>query len=678
MSQADTASSSRPLLVSSTQAVLKVVGALYLTVLILVALVAILLWGMLVEKQYGDTAARFGIYGSWWFNALGAVLALNATSALILRLPWKRRDLGFILPHLGLVVLLFGCLLSRRCGVEATVAVAERQSKSEAYKSLGQYLELDGQQHFLLAVASDDPQAEDLKPISVRFTPGPFNWEDYQTTLPWFPWHVAHRDRGVIYDRDGIRLEVLDYLSKSQAVEVPRLVVQATPLTPDGRPRSEEAKVVTLRVATPDDWQKNESPLGIGQSQPLKLKGNPRLLFWMTGSREETAAFRQSKPEGPLGRLGRIVLRAKGLDYQWPLDGWKTGERHDLGQSGLSVELLSVDRMLGEVRLQVRGGPEAQVLHLSAESPADANRQDYADEVFGTYWLGPDSPAVNETDGKAHAAATPVATPRIDLVQGFDRKIYMRTWRAGEVEISGPLNLQAGVTAFGDTPDSLRLRFGDFQSAERPHVLTIPLAFDGNKDDLHLRQAEVQLTVDGQSEKFWLAGLSHDPIETNDLEIPNRQKVKIVSGKGRRVAISLEADWFPLGATIYLRNAWRKLDPGSAMRSYYASKIDLTPIPSADHKTDGNLPAQENLLVTLNAPLDFTDPASGLSYRMFQSAMPGPYDPESLGGEPGPPVYLSIFTINHDPGRGLTYLGCLLIVAGIFVAYFGRKLTTPA
>ena len=95
------------------------------------------------------------------------------------------------------------------------------------------------------------------------------------------------------------------------------------------------------------------------------------------------------------------------------------------------------------------------------------------------------------------------------------------------------------------------------------------------------------MTVDGQSEKFWLAGLSHDPVETSNLDIPNQQKVKVVSGKGRRVAVSLQADWFPLGATVYLRNASRKLDPGTMMPSYYASEIDLMPNLPADHKTDG-------------------------------------------------------------------------------------------
>ena len=203
----------------------------------------------------------------------------------------------------------------------------------------------------------------------------------------------------------------------------------------------------------------------------------------------------------------------------------------------------------------------------------------------------------------------------------------------------------------------------------------VPLAFDGNKENPHLRQVRVQLTVDGQCEKFWLAGLSHDPIETSELDIPNQEKVRIVSGKGRQVAVSLQADWFPLGTTVYLCNAWRKLDPGTMMPSDYASEINLTPNLPADVASGKELPKH---LVTLNAPLDFADPASGLSYRMFQSGMNGLYDPERLGGEPGPPVYLSIFTINHDPGRGLTYLGCLLVVAGVFVVYFGKRFMNPA
>jgi hypothetical protein len=57
---------------------------------------------------------------------------------------------------------------------------------------------------------------------------------------------------------------------------------------------------------------------------------------------------------------------------------------------------------------------------------------------------------------------------------------------------------------------------------------------------------------------------------------------------------------------------------------------------------------------------------------MFQSTMNGPFKPQQLGIQMGDPVYVSGLSLNDDPGRGLTYVGCLLIVAGIFVAYFVR------
>ena len=51
----------------------------------------------------------------------------------------------------------------------------------------------------------------------------------------------------MLYDRDGIRLEVLDYLSNSEIVNLPSLEVQATPLGPDGRELSEQAKAFGFR-----------------------------------------------------------------------------------------------------------------------------------------------------------------------------------------------------------------------------------------------------------------------------------------------------------------------------------------------------------------------------------------------------------------------------------------------
>jgi len=424
------------MLVSLVHASLKVVGSLILTVAILVLLVAILLWGMAVEAKYGATVAKFGIYGSWWFNTLGLILGINSAAALVLRWPWKLQHLGFITPHLGLIVLLVGCFVSRHYGIEATLAVFEGQSSDLAYKGSSQHVELDGQQHFSLRVISADGSEKTGEPIVVPFTSGPFNWDDYrEATLEFLVWSLAHRDRGILYDHDGVRLEVLDYLSNSEIV--------------------------------------------------------------------------------------------------------------------------------------------------------------------------------------------PAADP-----SGFSARA---------------------------------------------------LPFDKSDSPPHLRQAYVRLTVDDRSEEFWMPCSSPDRLESLSLAIPKKLLRKSVAGKGRRVNLSFAPESFHIGYTISLRKAYRKLDPGSKLDprtrpSFYGSEIDLVP---NEYATPSSFPKYENLLVTLNAPLDFADPAfPGRSYRMFQSTMNGPYNPEEVGLKLGESAYLSGFTLNYDPGRGLTYLGCLLICAGIVVAYF-VKLKNP-
>jgi hypothetical protein len=143
--------------------------------------------------------------------------------------------------------------------------------------------------------------------------------------------------------------------------------------------------------------------------------------------------------------------------------------------------------------------------------------------------------------------------------------------------------------------------------------------------------------------------------------------------------LGFEPQAFDLGFAIRLNKAWQKLDPGApsqATKSFYASEIDLVPPPSeGKHSSTGASAAPqkfENLLVTLNAPLDFTDPRSGTSFRMFQASMSQSYHPQQFGIKLGEPVYVTGLSLNDDPGRGLTYVGCLMVVAGIFVAYFVR------
>jgi hypothetical protein len=721
------------MLSSLVRGTLKLAGSLLLTVSILFLLIAILLWGTVLEKYCGTTAAKFGIYGSWWFNTLGFILAVNSAAGLVLRLPWKRQQLGFILPHLGLIVLLVGCYLSRCYGIEAALSVFEGESSNLAYKGPNQHVELDGQQHFSLTVIPEGGSDKAVEPIVVPFTSGPFNWEDYHDgTLNWtpaglaplhlpswvanIPWSLAHRDQGLLYDRDGIRLEVLDYLSNSEIV-LPSLSIQATPLGRDGHELSQKGQA--SRLAVKEDSRKRGAdlhPYGVGEERALST--GQRILFWMTGSPEETDAFRKSKPSGPLGALGRVIIHARGKSYEFPVSGWAKGTSLPLGDSGLEVKLVGAmieqlpvgDKVVLDPRLQLTicHDSESHPFVLSAEFPEIFSQQDYTDQVFGTFWPGqpeksPSSPSPETTDAKvsakkqeANSAAKPdpetkpvepsaISPPRIDFFQGADQELYCRTWRAGQVRIVGPLKTGeegGSITAFRDTPDAVALRFGDFRPDDRSLASATAVPFDKAEEQPHLRQAYVRLTVDDQSQEFWLPCSSPDPVEQKIWNIPKLLEQRTVVGKGRRVELGFAPESFRIGYTVHVNHAWRKLDPGTRQASFYGSEIDLVPNSLAKSTSAAspnkpnagkNFPEYHDLLVTLNAPLDIADLAlPGRSYRMFQASMNGPYDPEQFDRKPGESVYLSGFTLNYDPGRGLTYVGCLLIVAGIFVAYFVR------
>jgi hypothetical protein len=750
------------MLVSVIHAALKVVGSLFLTVAILAILIVILLWGMSVESNFGATAAKFGIYGSWWFNALGCLLGLNSAVALILRWPWRLRQMGFIIPHIGLIVLLVGCFLSRQFGVEAALSVFEGESSDLAYKGTSQHVELGGQQHFNLRIVATDGTTSDKpgKPIVLRFTPGPFNWEDYRNgKLSFWPWSLARRDQGVLYENEGVRLEVVDYLSDSTLVGVPSLRVQIV-TEPDGQSAGERVGGIRLSVKKEAGSSFLTGRFGAGSENTLA--SGLRALFWMTGSEGETEAFLHSKPDGPLGRLGRVVLYTGGKKYDWSLDDWKPGTRRRLGDTGSEVELANVTAVPVDVRgdvvrdrrvfLTIHHNSDARPLVLSAAYPHVNSRQDYEDKVFGAFWPGdgdrpkdepkskseerPVTAAQKGSDAKASAtskfepnkpegqpqskqveakaekkgdsrsaseSAQASSPPRVDFLQGADQRLYLRTWRAGEVMIKGPLAVNEGggqITVFRGTPDAVVLWFGDFQPADSPGFSPRPMPFDKSEDHAHLRQARLRLTVDDRSEEFWMPCISPDPLEEKDLAVPDELQRRTVAGKGRMVQLGWIEDEvqgsvnrktvadkgqriqpgfapesFHIGYSVFLHKAWRKLDPGTRKPSFYGSEIDLVPnefAAKASASSSGKVPPKyENRLVTLNAPLDFADPAHpGHSYRMFQSTMPGPFNPEQFDRKPGESVYLSGFTLNYDPGRGLTYVGCLLVVAGIFIAYF--------
>ena len=103
----------------------RVIGSLYLAVVLIAIYAAALVAGTAVEKLHGAAVAQTHVYHAGWFVALNMVLAVNVLAAVLARFPWRPRQTGFVTAHLGVVVLLAGCLLSWCFGDRAMLPLVE-------------------------------------------------------------------------------------------------------------------------------------------------------------------------------------------------------------------------------------------------------------------------------------------------------------------------------------------------------------------------------------------------------------------------------------------------------------------------------------------------------------------------------------------------------------------------
>jgi len=94
-----------------------------LAMLLLAVLIVATIAGTIYESSFDARVARAYIYEAWWFNIWLLLLAANLICSAFSRRPWKRNHTGFLLTHLGIIVLLAGALIGRLCGVEGSMTL---------------------------------------------------------------------------------------------------------------------------------------------------------------------------------------------------------------------------------------------------------------------------------------------------------------------------------------------------------------------------------------------------------------------------------------------------------------------------------------------------------------------------------------------------------------------------
>ncbi len=82
-----------------------------LAVVLLIVLIIASAVGTVYESSFDAKVARAYVYGAAWFNVWLLVLGLNLACAAFSRMPWKRHHTGFLITHLGIIVLMLGAVI---------------------------------------------------------------------------------------------------------------------------------------------------------------------------------------------------------------------------------------------------------------------------------------------------------------------------------------------------------------------------------------------------------------------------------------------------------------------------------------------------------------------------------------------------------------------------------------
>ncbi|PWU20980.1 MAG: hypothetical protein C5B49_03355 [Bdellovibrio sp.] len=110
--------------------VFKFLSSVKLAVPLMIIIIGSVAAGTIFESLYNASYARLAVYGSSWFWLLMVLLWLNIFAAMMSRYPWKKRHLGFVITHIGMLTLLFGGFITSQWGIDGSLRIEEGRANS--------------------------------------------------------------------------------------------------------------------------------------------------------------------------------------------------------------------------------------------------------------------------------------------------------------------------------------------------------------------------------------------------------------------------------------------------------------------------------------------------------------------------------------------------------------------
>ena len=96
--------------------------------MLLVGLAVILAAATFYESLYDTKTAQHLVYKSPLFALFLSLLGVNLTCSALIRFPWKKRQTGFVITHLGIIIILVGSLITMYSGIDGSAALEEGET----------------------------------------------------------------------------------------------------------------------------------------------------------------------------------------------------------------------------------------------------------------------------------------------------------------------------------------------------------------------------------------------------------------------------------------------------------------------------------------------------------------------------------------------------------------------
>ncbi len=329
---------------------LKFCGSTLLGAALMTAAALAMGWATFVEREMGTPVAQRIIYASNWFYVLIGALGLNILCSALVRFPAfirrvpvdantadaetsdatspprktkiavEQRLIPFYLAHLGILVLLAGCLATALCGTQARMTIPEGTAVEKAIDASARLFDVE------LVDLTSPADAEPTK-LDIPFSGGPLNWRDCGSYASWkqnvsepllakmsegsffkdlakgaAKWsqkaafvaaNVSRTQKpGTLYDRDGFKIEILDYATIYDFAPVEPLAATLTLKKPDGKTTVEKLELAFPNDATPPTDALSASRRAVRKT----LTDGVRVVYMLADSNAEAAAFLKNVP----------------------------------------------------------------------------------------------------------------------------------------------------------------------------------------------------------------------------------------------------------------------------------------------------------------------------------------------------------------------------------------------